>query len=140
MVDFPEPMSPVSSVFRAFASSDQTRWSNVPQSYSSRRVSRNPLRISVMLCLPLASGAPPASPFPLHCVAFPRRSSLAPQSRQRRAPPARSCFGLLAGDQRGVFREPCAEVGEPLTVDEGLEDPPYLIDRLGILRRAEKAE
>src|ERR1700730_2830305 len=37
-----------------------------------------------MLCLPLASGAPLGA-------ALPRRSSLAPQSRHRRAPPARSC-------------------------------------------------
>src|SRR5215831_473766 len=48
----------------------------------------------VMLCFPLASGAPPASPFPLPCTAFPRRSvagSFGPQSRRCRAPPARSC-------------------------------------------------
>src|SRR6202049_1019941 len=44
-------------------------------------------------CPPPACGAPPASPFPLHCAAFPRRSFLAPQSRQRRAPPPRSCHG-----------------------------------------------
>src|SRR5262245_28835091 len=40
------------------------------------------------VCLPLASGAPPASPFPLHWHRLP--SSLAPQSRRRHAPPARS--------------------------------------------------
>src|SRR6266851_6224254 len=45
---------------------------------------------SLMLCFPLASGAPPTSPSPLHCAAFPRRSFLAPQSRRRRAPAARS--------------------------------------------------
>src|SRR5260370_20166527 len=47
---------------------------------------RDTLRSSmvVMLCSPLASGA-------LLGAAFPRRSSLAPQSRRRRAPPARSC-------------------------------------------------
>src|SRR5216683_4336691 len=33
---------------------------------------------------------PARLPIPLHCAAFPRRSSLAPQSRRRRAPPARS--------------------------------------------------
>ena len=57
MVDFPEPMSPVSRVFLAFASSDQTRWSNVPQLYSSRRVSRKPLRVSVMLLAPLSAAS-----------------------------------------------------------------------------------
>ena len=31
IVDLPEPMSPVSRQFLAFAWSDQTRWSNVPQ-------------------------------------------------------------------------------------------------------------
>src|SRR5580693_8487513 len=54
----------------------------------------SPLAGSVMLCFLLASGAPPASPFPLHCGAFPRRSFLAPQSRRHRAPLARSCAGL----------------------------------------------
>src|SRR5260221_9306562 len=46
------------------------------------------LTSEVMRCLPLASGAPSGA-------AFPRRSSLAPQSRRRRAPPARSCRLLL---------------------------------------------
>src|SRR6266851_5290351 len=46
-------------------------------------------RLRLMPCLPLACGA-------LWGAAFPRRSSLAPQSRPRRAPPARSLRGRPA--------------------------------------------
>src|SRR5260221_12312613 len=68
---------------------------------------RDTLRSSmvVMRCPPLASGAPPAAPFPLHCAAFPRRSFLAPQSRRHRAPSARS-RSLLPGDRVRVPEVP----------------------------------
>jgi hypothetical protein len=55
------------------------------------------------LCPPLASGAPPTSPAPLTGTAFPRRSFLAPQSRRRRAPPARSLSGRREFAWRGWF-------------------------------------
>src|SRR6266566_8515138 len=57
-------------------------------------------RGTLTLCLPLASGAPPASPSPFTGAAFPRRSSLAPQSRRHRAPAALSPTGGQAGQGR----------------------------------------
>src|SRR6266705_1545077 len=80
-----------------------------------------PVAVAVlMLCHRLASGPPPASSFPLHCDAFPPRSSLAPGSRRRRAPPARSRCPLLSvgHDHRADPR-----VGEDLQQD-GVRQPP----------------
>src|SRR3984893_15760201 len=65
---------------------------NAGDGQPSRTVSARPLRP----CIPLACGA-------LWGAAFPRRSFLAPQSRQRRAPPARS---RLAGG----LCEPAGEI------------------------------
>src|SRR5260370_15209412 len=65
---------------------------------------RNPVgAVTLTLLPPLASGAPEGT-------AFPRRSFLAPQSRRRRAPAARS-WGDPAGGQAGRFRQAEHEVG-----------------------------
>src|SRR6266851_4547015 len=81
---------------------------------------------SLMLCFPLASGAPPTSPSPLHCAAFPRRSFVAPQSRRRRAPSARSCVSPLAS-------------GAPPTSPSPFTAPPSLVAPQSRRRRAPSA-
>ena len=48
--------------------------------------------------------------------------------------------GRLAGQARPRTREPGVEVGQPLAVDEGLEDAADLVDLLGVLGRAQEAE
>src|SRR5216684_4920135 len=121
-------------------------------------MARSP-RIVITLCHPLASGA-------LLGAAFPRRSSLAPQSRRRRAPPARSCrfrlvsvpdapdrddapghgrvgLELLAqpphmhGDGRRVTERPAPHLGEQLLPGEGLARVPHQEDEQVILPRGQ---
>src|SRR5215470_6942704 len=39
---------------------------------------------------------------------------------------AASGIGVISGEQRGVFGQPTVEVGQPLAIDERLENAPHL--------------
>src|SRR5690349_5194214 len=94
-VDLPAPFGPSSAVTWPVAISSETSLTTARPPRSTVRSRRT--SDVLMLYPPLASGAPLG-------VAFPRRSSPAPQSRQHRAPSARSCHPQVGADH-GVVAE-----------------------------------
>src|SRR5687767_11058219 len=115
-VDLPEPMSPVSSALRPPRTSVQTRLSKVPQLNTSRRSRRKPTRLSS------ATKSRPST-----------RGSFIVRSFNRR---------LAPGELALVGRQPCIEFGQPLRVDEGLEDPAHFEARrtAGSFQPAQESE
>src|SRR5215469_750049 len=100
IVDLPEPMSPVSSPLWPPAWKLHVRLSNVPQFRSSSCSSRKPLS-----CSAEASGISAEA------------SGISVEA---------SGIGVISAEQRGVFGQPPVEVGQPLAVDECLENAPHL--------------